>query len=138
MQEESAQEFIGGYGHLPFAAAVGIVFPAESDLIAFHGDQPVIGDGHTMGVAGHVVEHMFGSAKRFLGIYHPVVTKQRAQQHAKDLGFGQVPEPSMEDEFALAKCAFQPSHEFAAKDAAEHLPRQEKALPGMDPAGVVW
>jgi len=138
MQEESAQEFIGRYRHFSFAVAVGIVLPAESDLIALHRDEPVIGDGHAMRVAGQVVEHMLGSAERFLGIYHPIVTKQRTQQHAKDLGFGQVPEPSMKDEFALAECAFQPSYEFAAKDAAEHLPRQEKALLGMDPAGVVW
>jgi len=60
------------------------------------------------------------------------MTKQRTQQHAKDLGFGHVPEPSMKDEFALAECAFSPATNLPAKDAAKHLARQEKALPGMD------
>src|SRR5438552_4383400 len=104
MQEEPAQEFIGRYRHFAFAVAMGIVLPTESDLIALHGDQPVIGDGHAMRVASQVVKHMLWSAERLLGIYHPVVTKQRTQQHAKDLRVCQVPQPSMKDEFSLAEC----------------------------------
>ena len=64
MQEESAQKFIGVYRHLPFAVAMGIILPTEGDLIALHGDQPVIGDGHAMRVASQVVEHMLWSAER--------------------------------------------------------------------------
>jgi hypothetical protein len=33
VQEESAQKFIGVYGHLPFAVAMGIVLPTESNLM---------------------------------------------------------------------------------------------------------
>jgi hypothetical protein len=138
MQEESAQKLAGGYRHLPFAVAMGIVLPTESDLIALHGDQPVIGDGHAMRVASQVVEHMLWSAERFLGIYHPVVNKQRPQEHAKDLRVCQVPQPSMKDEVSLAECVLKSGHEFATKDAAEYLPGQEEVLPGRDPVGVVW
>ena len=71
------------------------VLPTESSLITLQGDQPVIGDGHAMRVASQVVEHMLWSAERFLGIYHPVVTKQRTQERAKDLRVCQVPQPSV-------------------------------------------
>ena len=80
---------------------MGIILPTESNLIVLHGDQPVIGDGHAMRVSGQVVEHMLGPPERLLGIYHPVVTKQRAQEHAKDLRFCQVLQPSLKDQFAL-------------------------------------
>jgi len=54
---------------------MGIIFPTERDLICGHGDQPVIGDGHTMGVASQVMEYMLGSPERFLGVHHPVFRK---------------------------------------------------------------
>ena len=117
---------------------MGIILPTESDLIALHGDQPVIGDGHAMRVSGQVVKYMLRSPERFFGIYHPVVTKQRAQEPAKDFRFCQMLQPSLKDQFALAECPLQSSHEFAPKNAAEYLPGQEEVLPGRDPVGVVW
>ena len=38
--------------------------------------EAVVGDGHAMGVAGEIAEHMMGTAKRWLGIDDPVLTEQ--------------------------------------------------------------
>lgn len=75
MQEESAQKLTGGNRHLPLLITMGIIFPTERDLICGHGDQPVIGDGHTMGVASQVMEYMLGSPEGLLGVHHPVFRK---------------------------------------------------------------
>ncbi len=57
---------------------VRIVFPAERDLAIGEVDDPVVGDGDTMGVAGQVLQNMFRSAEWPLRIDDPVLTKQRS------------------------------------------------------------
>ena len=73
VQQEAAQELMGGNGHDLLLAAVGIVSPAEGDAIVFEGHEPMVGDGDAMGVAGQVVENMFGAAEGWLGVDDPVL-----------------------------------------------------------------
>ena len=73
MKQEAAQELMSGNGHDLLLAAVGIVSPAEGDAIVFKGHESMVGDGHAMGVAGQVVENMFGAAERWLGVDNPVL-----------------------------------------------------------------
>ena len=47
------------------------------------GDEPVIGDGDTVGVAREVVQHVGGAAEGRLGIDHPRLTMERSEQRAK-------------------------------------------------------
>src|SRR5664279_1665082 len=67
MEHEAAQELFGGYRHLALLAAVSVVLPPEGDLAVGNGDETVIGDGDTMGIAGQVVKHMFRSSE---GVLH--------------------------------------------------------------------
>jgi hypothetical protein len=45
--------------------------PFEGDALAVEGDEPAVGNGDPMGVAGQIGEHRVGSCKRPLGIDHP-------------------------------------------------------------------
>ena len=47
-----------------FIISVGIIFPAESNLVMLEGHEAVVGDGHTMGVAGEIAEHMMGDRRK--------------------------------------------------------------------------
>ena len=80
MQQESAQELMCGNSHDLVLAAVCIVSPAEGDMIVLEGDETMVGDGHAMGVAGQIVENMFGAAERWLGVYDPVLPEQLAEK----------------------------------------------------------
>jgi len=80
MQQETAQELFGGQGHLPLLISVGIVLPTEGDLIVLESEQAVVGDGHPMGVAGEITQHMMRAAERRFGIDDPVLTEQGAQE----------------------------------------------------------
>ena len=62
--------------HSSLLISVGIIFPAESNLVMLESHEAVVGDGHAMGVAGEIAEHMMGTAKRWLGIDDPVLTEQ--------------------------------------------------------------
>ena len=85
VEQEPPQKLLGGDRHQPLLALVRIVFPAEGDLAVGKVHDPVVGDGDAMGVAGQIVEDMFGSSEGPLGVDHPVLTEQRPQESMEGL-----------------------------------------------------
>jgi hypothetical protein len=83
VDEETSQELMGGNGHDLLLAAVGIVSPAERDAIVFEGHEAMVGDGDAVGVAGQVVENMFGAAEGRLGIDDPVLLAELPEEVAE-------------------------------------------------------
>jgi hypothetical protein len=55
MQQEPADKLLGGECHPALAAAVCVVLPTKRDLAILHAEEPMIGDGHPVGVARRVV-----------------------------------------------------------------------------------
>ena len=137
MKQEATQELLGRQGHHSFLIAMGVVLPAESDLVVLEGDEAMVGDGHAMGVAAEIAEHVVGTAKRRFGIDDPVLTEQGAQKSAEGWLIFQGLERAGEGELALLKASFETSDEFAAKDPTEYRDGQEERIAGMDPAGMV-
>ena len=80
MKQEAAQELMSGNGHDLLLAAVSIVPPAEGDAIVFGGNEPMVGNGDAMGVAGQVVENLFGTAEGWLGVDDPVLLLKLREQ----------------------------------------------------------
>jgi hypothetical protein len=73
MDQEAADELVDVERHqLVASRALGAVIrPFEGDALAVEGDEPAVGDGDPVGLAGQVGEHSIGSGKRPLGIDHP-------------------------------------------------------------------
>ena len=57
-----------------------IIFPAKRDLAIGEVDDPVVGDGDAMRIAGQIVQNMLWPSERPLGIDDPVLAKQRAKE----------------------------------------------------------
>ena len=83
VDEEAAQELMSGNCHDLLLAAVGIVSPAEGDAIALKSHEAMVGNGDAVGVAGQVVENMFGAPERRLGINHPVLLPELPEEVAE-------------------------------------------------------
>jgi len=83
VKQEAAQELMSGNGHDLLLAAVGIISPAERDAIVLKGHEAMVGDGDAMGVAGQIVENMFGAAERWLGVDDPVLPEQLPEEVAE-------------------------------------------------------
>jgi hypothetical protein len=103
--EETAQELFAGEPHDALLAAVGIVLPAEGDLILCNREQAMVRDGDAMSVTGQIVQHMFRSAKGRLGIHDPVLLNERAQKGREVLLLGQRHALAVEPELVAAKSA---------------------------------
>src|ERR1051325_1744980 len=80
VQKETAQELRCCQRHLALLATAGIILPAESDALLIKGQQAVIGNGHTMRVATQITQHLHRAAESRLGIDHPVVAMESAEQ----------------------------------------------------------
>ena len=80
VKQESAQKLMCGNGHDILLAGVCIVSPAEGDAIALNGHEAMVGNGDAVGVAGQVVENMFGAPERWLGINHPVLLPELPEE----------------------------------------------------------
>src|SRR5215471_15319785 len=108
-----------------------VILPSECDVAVSHGHETVVGDGHAVRIAGQILEYVFWSAKRRLGINHPILAEQLPQKGVKWFGLAQMFELPMEVEFPLAKEALQTGDELATKDAAEDLHWQKEVVLGM-------
>ena len=73
VDEEAADELVAIKRHKLVASdALGaVILPFERHALAIEGDEPTVGNGNPVSVAGQVGEHSVGSAKRALGIDHP-------------------------------------------------------------------
>jgi hypothetical protein len=80
VNEEPPQELIGGKGHHLLLTAMCVVLPAEGDLAVGEGDEPVVGDGDAVRVAGEVVQHMVSAAEEWLGIDDPLLRVELTQE----------------------------------------------------------
>jgi hypothetical protein len=73
VQQKSAQELIRRNSHELLLAAVGIVSPEEGDAVVLEGYEPMVGNRDAMGIAGQIVENVFGAAERWLGVDDPIL-----------------------------------------------------------------
>ena len=88
VEQEAAQELLRTERHHSLLITVGIILPAESNLVMLESYEAVVGDGYAMGVAGEIAEHMMGTAERWLGVDDPVLTEQWTQEGAEGLFVG--------------------------------------------------
>jgi len=89
-RKKRAQELGGAKSHCAGLATVGVILPAESHTLLLERQQAMIGNGHAMGVATEVAQHLQGTTESGLGINHPVVameTTQQAATHLRELIF---------------------------------------------------
>ena len=134
VQREPAHEFHRVQRHLLASAAVGIVLPGEGDTIVLELHQTVIAQGDPVRVPSQVLQHLFGPAKRLLGIDHPFLLVQRPYRGPPRRRARQGQGAPSELELAGLVGRAQGRQVLAAEDPAQHLDRQEPVGPAGHPA----
>jgi len=137
MQQEAAQEFIVRQsGELLFVVVSGIA-PAKSHLAIGKGDQAMVGDGHAMGVAAEIVQHIFGTAEGTFQVHHPVLSKQWPEPSREDLGFAEELQVFGEVELTILEGLPEGGDELTTKNLAQYRFGQEVVVRRADPVGVI-
>ena len=73
VQHQPPQEFHGIERQGAQAMAALVVLVAEGHLAVLQGHEPVVGDGHAMGIAGQVLEDVLGVLEGLFGVDHPLL-----------------------------------------------------------------
>ncbi len=107
---------------------MGAVSPVESDLSVGKGNQAVVGNGHSKGVAAEIAEHIFRAAKGPFAVNDPFVRDQLPDEGVKRLRVRQVPQLAMETDFAPGESLLESFREFGSKHDPQHLPGQKEAI----------
>src|SRR5665213_873892 len=137
VEQEAAQELVERKSQQALLVGVGGVSPAEGDVALFEGDQSAVGDSDAVGITAEIAQRVFRAAEGWLGIDDPVVAEQGSEPCGKGSRFGKRREMAVELKLVLVEGGLQSGDELAAKDAAEHLDRQEETVSRRDPACVV-
>jgi hypothetical protein len=136
MQEEATQELASAELHLTVLATVGVVLPAEGDVLSVKGQQSVVGNGHAMGVAAQIAQHLERAAKGWLGVDDPILTVHAAKQLRELPRISERGRRACTMEFVAAVQMFQASQEFSAKDATKNFYRQKELVTSAKPTTV--
>ena len=115
IQGDSSREFKTLEGHALFAGFVLVVPVKEGDLTVFDLDEPVIGDGHPVGVSSQVLKNLFGSPKGLFGINNPLLLIQLVTESAKRTRILQFGDRTTKIEFTVIVGLLQRSQEFATE-----------------------
>ena len=137
MQEKTAKELLRREGHQFLFASMRIIFPAERNVAIGNMRDAVVGDSDTVGVAGQVLQNVLRSAKGSLGVNHPILTEQGAQESMERCCLTAVFQAAREQQLAVLKGIPQAGHELAAKDAAQYLDRQEESVARVNPTPAI-
>ncbi len=127
MDQEAPQELVRRDRHHLLLAGLGVVLPSEGDLIVLEADEAMVGDGDAVGVAGEVVEDVFGSTEGRLGVDDPVPGEELPEETSEAFRCGEFLERAVELELVPKQKLLEFGGELAAEDPAENTNRQEEA-----------
>ena len=137
MEKEAAQKLFCCDRHQLLFAAVSVIFPAERHLTIGEVDEPVIGDGNAMGVAGQVMKDVLRAAEWRFGVYDPVLAEERTKKRAEYRFLSKRLKTARKGQLAFPKGSLQSRRELAAKDPAEHFHGQEEYVAWMNPVLMI-
>src|SRR3970282_1162641 len=120
---------LGLQGGDPRGVAVSAVLPAEGHLPLMEGDEPVVGEGDAMGVAGEVGKDLLGPGKRWLAVHDPALGGGAREPVVRVVIAARGDRGASDGRLELGQ-------ELAAEDLGEDPNGQEEVCAGGDPVSV--
>jgi hypothetical protein len=131
--EETMQEDLMLECHRTPLVVMGVVFPAEGHLSIGNVNQPMVGDCDTMRVPGQIVQDVAWTTEWSLGINHPVLSKERAEEGMERLLIRQRKACAIERELLPAESALETGHKLPAENPAQNSHREKEPRRRSDP-----
>src|SRR5260370_41635736 len=113
------------------------IAPPEGHATFGERNQAMVGYGYAMRVPAKVAEHVFSAAEWALGIHHPVVVEQRAQQGGEGLGILERCESTVKAEFAAGVAGSGNRHKITRGSTAARLHQPQKKPVGAESLSIV-
>src|SRR6266404_1049537 len=97
----------------------------------------MVGDGHAMGVAAEILQHILGATEGTFQVDDPVLSKQWPEPSSEDLGFGEELQLFGEAELTILEGLPEGRDKLATKELTQYRFGQEIVVRRVDPAGVI-
>ena len=97
----------------------------------------MVGDGHAMGVAAEILQHIFGAAKGTFQVHHPILSIKGPEPSREDLGFGEQLPLFGEAELTILEGLPDGGDELATEDLTQYRFGPEVVVRRVYPAGVI-
>lgn len=139
MDEDAADKLVGLERH-SFVAVVlfsPVVLPFKGDAVLIEGDEPGVGDGDAMGVAGEIFEYCAGSGKWRSGVDIPLAVAKASDEAFEGAGVLKRLELAKEAQALLAVECEEFIEEPASEQGGEHFDVDEEAGARANPAMAV-
>jgi len=137
VKKEATEKLIARDSHHFLLIVVGRVPPTKGNLAVHQRDQTMVGDGHAMGIAAQILEHILGATEGWFGVDDPMFAEERTQPGSEELGMGERCKFSGQVQLTAFEGRLQAGDELTAKHAPEHLDGEKEARAGSNPAGVI-
>ena len=73
MEKKAPQELFPSHCHELLFTAMRMILPTKSNLAIREGNNPVVGNGNTMGVAGQIMKDVLRTSERRLRIHDSIL-----------------------------------------------------------------
>jgi len=133
MKQKASNEFDGLEG---FRLSI---LGAEANAVVIVGNEAMIGDANTVGVATQVVEDIVNGTEWSLGIDNPLVAKEPIAKPSKGIGISQIGAGSFEAQFAQLTGTSECIDKFGTENSGNSMYRKEESCLSfaLDPPGVI-
>ena len=101
VEEEASEKLFRRERHDAILIPVGVIAPTKADAAFPQRQESVIGDGHAMGVACQIPQHLLWAAEGRLGIDHPFLLINLPKPFPPATTLGQRSESAMQTELAV-------------------------------------
>src|SRR5215813_6346254 len=129
VEQEAADKLVGTEGHcaVPRLPVAAVVLVAEGHAALVESDEPAVGDGDAMGVAGEIGKHCFWPGEGRLGVDEPVLSVERREMRSEGLTTTPLLDLAKEREPARRVCVGERRQEEPPEQAGQHAHRQQEA-----------
>ena len=121
MEQKSPDELVRREGHGFLLIVVTVVSPFKFYLAIFDVDDPMIGNGHAVGVAAHIVHHLLRPGERWLGVDDPFHVSHQIEMTVESLRILERLKRCEEPQLAGVEGLLQILQEQSAEQPREHL-----------------
>jgi len=121
VEQKSPDELVRREGHGFLLIVVAVVSPFKFYLAIFDVDDPMVRNGHPVGVAADIVHHLLRPGERWLGVDDPFHVSRQIEMTVESLRILERLKRSEEPQLAGVEGLLQILQEQSAEQPREHL-----------------
>jgi len=134
VEEEPPDKLLGSQSDEPVGAGVLVVPGTEGNRLTIKGQEPLVGDGHPVGVMPQVAEDIAGPTEGRFGVDDPFGSPEFSEPPFEDRWISPAGDPTGEAYLSLFEKPLQTVEELPPDHFCQSADRDQEVVLGWDPS----